>query len=249
MTSSVLTVALAGLSSCATSRATLMGAEGITVHAFRRDFTTAFVVARADTAFMVDSGYERNGPALADDLRSVGIDPARLRAIILTHGHPDHAGGAGYFKRTFGTPIVAGAGDSSLFSTGTPGPLCPTSDRSRERLADDEAARYTPIMPDRVVDGVTPLEGLVSMPGTIATLPGHTPGSLVVTIPGAVFVGDLFRGGIVGSSAEVHFYMCDLEANRRDVQALLDRVAPQATTFFTGHFGPVERSEVEARFR
>ena len=66
------------------------------------------------------------------------------------------------------------------------------------------------------------------IPGAIVPLPGHTPGSLVVTIAGAAFVGDLFRGGIVGSPAEVHFYMCDLDDNHRDVRTLLDRLAPTA---------------------
>ena len=50
----------------------------------------------------------------------------------------------------------------------------------------------------------------------------------------------MFRGAIVGRSAETHFYMCDLEDNRADVRALLD-AAPEVEVFFTGHFGPVTR--------
>ena len=99
-----------------------------------------------------------------------------------------------------------------------------------------------------MVERAIALEEVASIPGTIAPLPGHTPGSLVVIVPGAVLVGDLFRGSIVGSSAEVHFYMCDLEDNRRDVQALLKDLAPRAETFFPGHFGPLSRESVVERF-
>jgi hypothetical protein len=60
-------------------------------------------------------------------------------------------------------------------------------------------------------------------------------------------VGDLFRGAVVGSSAEIHFFMRDLEDNRRDIQALLER-ARAAATFFTGHFGLVSREAVEEGF-
>jgi hypothetical protein len=42
--------------------------------------------------------------------------------------------------------------------------------------------------------------------------------------------------------------MCDLAANRHDIQRLLSGDARDASLFFTGHFGPVMRDAVEARF-
>ena len=62
----------------------------------------------------------------------------------------------------------------------------------------------------------------------------------------AAFVSDLIRGSIVGSSAETHFFMCDLEDNRRDVAFVLERLAPRAPQFYVGHFGPLSRSDLEA---
>jgi glyoxylase-like metal-dependent hydrolase (beta-lactamase superfamily II) len=244
-----LVTALVTLSGCATSHSVTALPDGITVHTFRRDYTNAHVVSRGDAFFMVDSGLESNAPALADDLRGQGLDPARLRAIILTHGHADHAGGAAWFHRKFGTRVIAGAADVPLLATGANDHLCPTSDRARDRVASDQAARFTPIAPDTTIGTEVALNALVGIPGAIVPLPGHTPGSLVVTLPGAALVGDLFRGAIAGSSAELHFYMCDLEDNRRDVRALLERVAPNATVFFPGHFGPVVRKAVAAQFK
>jgi hydroxyacylglutathione hydrolase len=241
--------AFALLTGCATKHSVTALADDLRVHTFRRDYTNAFVVDRGDDLFMVDAGYETNAPALVDDLRRQGLDPARLRAIILTHGHPDHVGGAVYFRERFGTPVVAGAHDADLLAAGRPlERLCPTSDRARARLEADLASRFTPFTPDRTIDREVALDGVAGISGRIVPLPGHTPGSLVVTVPGAAFVGDLFRGAIIGDSAEVHFYMCDLEDNRRDVRELLDRVAPDATTFFPGHFGPASRAAVSGRF-
>jgi glyoxylase-like metal-dependent hydrolase (beta-lactamase superfamily II) len=178
-------------------------------------------------------------------MREAGVDPAQVSPIIVSHGHADHAGGARYFQQRYGARVIAGRGDAAMLATGRNEPICPTGIIARLRRAGDEAARYTPTEAT-LVDGVTPLAPTTGLDGRAVVLPGHTAGSLVVVLGEAAFVGDLFRGAIVGDTAETHFYMCDLEDNRRDIRALLDEIAPGATVFFTGHFGPVARSEVEA---
>jgi hydroxyacylglutathione hydrolase len=239
--------ALVTLAGCATSHTVNTLPNGFTVHTFRRDFSNAHVVSRGEAFFMVDSGLEANAPALAEDLRREGFDPARLRAIVLTHGHADHAGGAAWFRAQFGTRIVVGEADVPLLAAGVNDHLCPTSDRAKDRVEADQAARFTPFVPDVTIASEVALEDLVEVPGTIFPMPGHTPGSLIVAIPGAALIGDLFRGAIAGSTAEVHFYMCDLEDNRGDVRVLLERL-PTTTLFFPGHFGPVSREAVTEMF-
>ena len=103
---------------CANRQPTAHLEGGMVVHTFRRDYANAHVVVQGGNAFMFDSGLEANAAALAADLRAAGIAPERLRAIVLSHGHADHAGGADYFRRTFGTRIIAGAGDGPLLARG-----------------------------------------------------------------------------------------------------------------------------------
>jgi glyoxylase-like metal-dependent hydrolase (beta-lactamase superfamily II) len=144
--------------------------------------------------------------------------------------------------------VVAGAGDAAMFASGRNAPLCPTGFIARRRRSSDEGAIYTPTVVDVAVDGPLALGPIAGVDATVTPVPGHTPGSLVVTAGAAVFVGDLFRGAIVGDGAELHFYMCDVAANRADVQRVLREIAPSGRVFFTGHFGPVERAEVAGEF-
>jgi len=48
---------------------------------------------------LVDPGPSTSLPKLKEALREVGMDPARIRHILLTHVHLDHAGAAGHLAR------------------------------------------------------------------------------------------------------------------------------------------------------
>ena len=52
-------------------------------------------------------------------LAEIGIAPERVRAVLLTHWHNDHAAGAAHLKRTFGVPVYYHKGDQDFLTRKT----------------------------------------------------------------------------------------------------------------------------------
>jgi glyoxylase-like metal-dependent hydrolase (beta-lactamase superfamily II) len=72
------------------------------------DGTNTWVIAEpgADTALVVDPGPDHDGHLrrVHDRVAAAG---QRVQAILLTHGHPDHAAGAAAFAAMTGAPVLA----------------------------------------------------------------------------------------------------------------------------------------------
>lgn len=242
-----LTLALVVTSACA-HQTRREGHGELEVVTLRLAYNNAHVLRIGGQTLLVDTGSEADAAELDRRLRDAGVDPSELAAIVLTHGHADHAGGAKWFRDRYDVPIIAGISDRELLARGHNDQLCPTDRQGRKRHAVHQAASFTPVTVDHPISEPTDLSALVGIAATVAPLPGHTEGSLVLVADEVAFVGDLFRGSLVGASAERHFYMCDLADNDADIETLLSELAPRATSFYVGHFGPLAREAVRARW-
>lgn len=205
----------------------------------RLDYNNIHAVRTSQGTYLVDAGLARDAQALVQELRAHGVRD--IRGVVLTHGHADHAGGAAHLRATYGAKVYASAAEAGMLHQGHNDALCPTDATARDRLEAAQRETYAPLQADVWLKP----EDTGGLPGSLLFVPGHTPGSIVWVVGGAAFVGDLFRGAIVGSSAETHFFQCDQKGVLRDIRRLL-REHPDVKIYFTGHFGPVSRAEVEA---
>jgi metallo-beta-lactamase class B len=107
-------------------------------------------------------------------LRKVGLDPARLKVLIISHGHDDHIGGGRYLQEKYGMQVYMSGADWDLIERPAPN----QAQISKKPL--NEQRR--PPKRDRVVkDGDTIALGDESIKVFIS--PGHTPGSLSMLVP------------------------------------------------------------------
>lgn len=66
--------------------------------------STATLVSRGERRLLVDTSGPQNHQMLTDALRSRGLGPSDIEAVVLTHAHGDHEGNLGMFP---GAKIIA----------------------------------------------------------------------------------------------------------------------------------------------
>lgn len=95
---------------------------------------------------------------IVDGLKKVGLDPANVKYVIVSHGHSDHDEGARLFQERYGARVVMGGPDWDLIEKG---PDMPGGKPKRDIVG---------------VDGQKITLGDAAV--TLIATPGHTPGTL-----------------------------------------------------------------------
>jgi metallo-beta-lactamase class B len=151
-----------------------------------RTSTAVWVVATSAGLVLIDAGYgDQLESVLLPGLKSLGLDPAQVRYVIVGHGHGDHFGGSSYFQQRGARVALAGP-DWDLLETPPP------------------AGRGGPPIPPPKRD-IVAIEGQAITVGDVAftpvMIPGHTPGAMGVIFPvkegRTTHIAGLFGGSIL----------------------------------------------------
>lgn len=131
---------------------------------------SAILVAGPQGHVLLDTGTRNGSIQVLSNIRNLGFYQENVRAILTSHEHHDHVGGAFWVAQNTGARIYTSPAAAKVLETGAAGPDDP-------QHAIHEAMDRVPRL---MISEVTPGEpvivaGLTFMP--IAT-PGHTPGAL-----------------------------------------------------------------------
>src|SRR5215471_18285382 len=78
-------------------------------------FHSSWALTGRDGIILIDTLYDyASEEAIVGGLRKLGLDPAAVKYVIVSHAHRDHVGGAKLMQERFGARIVMGGPDWDL---------------------------------------------------------------------------------------------------------------------------------------
>src|SRR5580693_9109256 len=121
---------------------------------------SSWALTSSEGIILIDTLYTYNSEEeIVGGLKKLGLDPAKVKYVIISHAHGDHVGGAKLMQDRFGSRIVMGGPDWDSIEESVNG--YPQGKPKRDIVADDGQK-------------ITVGDAAV----TIVTTPGHTPGTL-----------------------------------------------------------------------
>jgi metallo-beta-lactamase class B len=157
------------------------------VYAIGNSGTTVYVVRTSAGLLMIDAlSANQVDSQLLPGFQALGLDPAQVKIILVTHGHGDHFGGSPYFQEHFGSKVYVSSADWMVMENpparGGRGPAGPPANLPKHDA--------------EIIDGQRITLGDFSV--TPVAVPGHTPGSMAFIFPlkdnGRTHTAALFGG-------------------------------------------------------
>ncbi len=147
----------------------------------------AYAVDTSDGLVLIDSGLDASG--VIKQLFELGLDPARVKAVLVTHVHGDHSLGAERFREEFGSRIYAGQADCPPLRAGGP------RDAFFSIYQMPNVALHSTTVDVELIGGETIQIGDTHFEAIAA--PGHTPGSICYLLERrglrVLFAGDVIQ--------------------------------------------------------
>ncbi len=195
----------------------LIGGPNVTA----ADDAAVYLIDFSGELVLIDAGAGGSSSQLVRNIEMLGLNPASVSSVILTHCHIDHIGSAPFFREKYKAKIIIHELDAKALETGD----------SVRTAANWYGTTFPPTKIDRKLTGARETLKFGNEEICCLHTPGHTPGSI------AVYLDRDGQRVLFGQDIHGPFHKAfgsDIEAWKKSMQTLLSL---EADILCEGHFG------------
>ncbi|HEY3993188.1 MAG TPA: MBL fold metallo-hydrolase [Ktedonobacteraceae bacterium] len=160
------------------------------------------VIAHEGRCLLIDSGMDKDaGRDILKQVQKLGLVPD---ALVVTHAHADHFGGAHYLVRQTGLKVYATRVEASVMAGPILEPLYLFSGAQPPRELQHKFLLAKPCITDVVLTGTE--QNIAEIPVEVIPLPGHSLEQVGVIYGETLFAGDAFLASDILDKHGIPFY-------------------------------------------
>ncbi|HEV7237402.1 MAG TPA: MBL fold metallo-hydrolase [Ktedonobacteraceae bacterium] len=179
------------------------------------------VIAAEGRCLIIDSGMDKDaGRDILNQVKKLGLTPT---ALLVTHAHADHFGGAQYLVRQTGLTVFATRIEASVMAGPMLEPLYLFSGALPPRDLQHKFLLAKPCLADVILVGNE--QEIDHIPVKVVSLPGHSLEQVGVAFGETIFVGDAFLTPDILDKHRIPFYS-DVETGLSTLTALKTHILP-----------------------
>src|SRR5579884_1929881 len=178
------------------------------------------VIVRDGRCLVIDSGMDKDaGRDILNQLKRLNLTPT---ALLVTHAHADHFGGAHYLVRQTGLKVYASRVEASVMAGPILEPLYLFSGAQPPRELQHKFFLAKPCPAGVILAGNE--SSIDSIPLDVIALPGHSTEQVGVAFGQTLFVGDAFLTPDILDKHRIPFYT-DIQAGLTTLATLKTQTA------------------------
>jgi glyoxylase-like metal-dependent hydrolase (beta-lactamase superfamily II) len=189
---------------------------------------SVYLVDGGDEMVLIDTGAGEGFELIVENIRSLGLRPDELKAVIANHSHIDHIGALFRFREEYGVEVIAHELETEAIETGI------------GSGAEYYGVSYRPCKVDVVLRGTEETVRCGHHDLKVIHIPSHTPGSIAVYLDAGTRI-------LFGQDVHGPYFLKG--SNTDQAKISLRRLADlDADILCEGHFGVYEPKEVVRRY-
>ncbi len=179
------------------------------------------VLAAEGRCLIIDSGMDKDaGKDILKQVKKLGLTPT---ALLVTHAHADHFGGAHYLVNQTGLKVYATRVEASVMAGPILEPLYLFSGAQPPKELQHKFLLAKPCPADVILAGNE--QAIEHIPVQVLSLPGHSSEQVGVTFGNTIFVGDAFLTPEILDKHRIPFYT-DVQTGLSTLHTLKTQILP-----------------------